>query len=667
MTGTTLSTDFPTASAFQGDNAGNFDVFVAKFGPSGSLLYSTYIGGADFDRADGIAMDPEGDIYITGRSLSGDYPLRNAFQIPTGGFVTKLNASGSALVYSTFLDNFREGWGIAVDSSGSAYVAGPGTEPVWVHRLNAEGSGLVYSTEIGGSQYDFFLNRGRIALDAAGNAYVTGHTSSPSFRTTNALQPVMAGTSDAFVAKLNGTGTLAYSTFLGGSGGEEGLGIAADAAGNAYITGWTTSADFPTANPLYEATAATSSFIAKLDSSGSFLSFSTSVPGASPVAIAVDAAQAIYATGGAESQGIPVSNALQSTYAGGETDAFVMKIGSSAETAETTFATNEGGGISQVATASGVTTPGYGRIAPTGGSATPAGVAIFGFRQDGVLVSEAGVPALLPVSTGRIYVEIDGTVNTGVAMANGSDQAVNVRFFFTDGTGQDSPDTTITIPANEQLAQFVTESPFNQGPAFRGTMTFVASAPIGVVALRGLTNQRSEFLITTLPVAVLGSAGSDTLVVPHFADGGGWTTSVVLVNPTDGPQSGMVQFLGQGTAQSIAEPALVTIEGQPNSAFAYSVPARAAVRLPDIGHVALHPVRLAAGRPFRGRPNARRICHLLLHEKRGNRLGGQRSGPSSRGRRFGSMPRHPVRSRKARWVPFRAGSRSRTHRRRPQT
>ena len=313
------------------------------------FLYSTYIGGADFDRADGIAMDPEGDIYITGRSLSGDYPLRNAFQIPTGGFVTKLNASGSALVYSTFLDNFREGWGIAVDSSGSAYVAGPGTEPVWVHRLNAEGSGLVYSTEIGGSQYDFFLNRGRIALDAAGNAYVTGHTSSPSFRTTNALQPVMAGTSDAFVAKLNGTGTLAYSTFLGGSGGEEGLGIAADAAGNAYITGWTTSADFPTANPLYEATAATSSFIAKLDSSGSFLSFSTSVPGASPVAIAVDAAQAIYATGGAESQGIPVSNALQSTYAGGETDAFVMKIGSSAETAETTFATNEGGGISQVA------------------------------------------------------------------------------------------------------------------------------------------------------------------------------------------------------------------------------------------------------------------------------------------------------------------------------
>ena len=142
------------------------------------------------------------------------------------------------------------------------------------------------------------------------------------------------------------------------------------------------------------------------------------------------------------------------------------------------------------------------------------------------------------------------------------------------------------IPANGQIARFLNETPFNAGPSFRGTFTFNASAPIGVIALRGLTNERAEFLITTLPVVDLSAAVSETVVVPHFADGGGLTTTIVLVNSTDAPETGSIQFFGQGSTAAAAQPLSVRVNNQDNSTFAYTVPARTSVRLQTAGSTA---------------------------------------------------------------------------------
>jgi len=199
------------------------------------------------------------------------------------------------------------------------------------------------------------------------------------------------------------------------------------------------------------------------------------------------------------------------------------------------------GGVSLLSSgASASTAVGYASIQPNSGSTTPSGLAIFGFRQNNVLVTEAGVPASPLLQSGRIYAEVNGPVNTGLAIANPNNQVATVSFFFTGSNGNFGSGST-TIPANGQVAAFLNESPFNSGSSVGGTFTFNSSVPISVIALRGLTNERREFLVTTLPVADLSAVASTSPVVfPHFADGGGWTTQVVLVNPGDTVLTGTV-------------------------------------------------------------------------------------------------------------------------------
>src|SRR5262249_58778090 len=134
--------------------------------------------------------------------------------------------------------------------------------------------------------------------------------------------------------------------------------------------------------------------------------------------------------------------------------------------------------------------------------------------------------------------------------------AATVSFYFTDASGQNFGSGSFTLPANSQIARFLTEAPFAASGTLSGTMTFSSNVPVGVIALRGFTNERGEFLMTTLPVANLNeSASSDTVFIPHYADGGGWTTQVILISKTDASISGLVQFTGSGgtaTSYSIA-------------------------------------------------------------------------------------------------------------------
>ena len=302
VTGQTYSKDFPTVNPFQASLKGSVNAFVSKLNSTGSaLVYSTYLGGSTIEWGAGIALDSAGNAYVTGYTQSTDFPTANPFQATCGSctslpdaFVSKLNPAGSALVYSTYLggSNSDQGGGIAVDSSGNAYVAGftnssdfPTANPLqgslnggqyslcnamfgvvchdaFVAELNASGSALVYSTYLGGSADDEGYG---IAVDAAGNAYVTGLTFSTDFPTVNPLQASNTAGSNgtAFVANLNASGSaLLYSTYLGGSSNGVGSAIAVDSSGNAYVSGSTSSSDFPTVNPLQATKASASSSIA---------------------------------------------------------------------------------------------------------------------------------------------------------------------------------------------------------------------------------------------------------------------------------------------------------------------------------------------------------------------------------------------------------------------
>ena len=223
---------------------------------------------------------------------------------------------------------------------------------------------------------------------------------------------------------------------------------------------------------------------------------------------------------------------------------------------------------------------GYGQVETDAGMTPPAGLAILGSRVNGVLVSEAGVPAVPPVLEGRIFAETDGAVRTGLALANPNDAPATVAFFFTDSEGSDFGHSTFTLRPREQIARFLDEAPFNGGSAMFGTFTFTADLPVAVIALRGFVNERSEFLMTTLPVAPLAVPTTGTVYFPHFADGGSWTTQVILVNPTHAPISGSVQFFGPGSETEAAAPATLTLaDGRNGSTFSYAIPPRSAIRL----------------------------------------------------------------------------------------
>ncbi|MBI4482587.1 MAG: SBBP repeat-containing protein [Acidobacteria bacterium] len=261
VTGFTDSTDFPTLGPLQATPGGSIDAFVAKLNPAGSLVYSTYLGGGGRDSAADIAVDSSGNAYVTGGADSTNFPTANPLQATLGGsadaFIAKLNATGFALVYSTYFGGggYDSAAGIAVDSSGNAYVTGatastnfPTANPLqatlagpadaFIAKLNATGSALVYSTYLGGSKPGLGGNASNggfgIAVDISGNAYVIGGTGSTNFPTMNPFQGASGGITDAFVAKLNPAGSaLVYSTYLGGEDGETGKDLAVDASGNA--------------------------------------------------------------------------------------------------------------------------------------------------------------------------------------------------------------------------------------------------------------------------------------------------------------------------------------------------------------------------------------------------------------------------------------------------
>jgi len=366
VAGTTQSTDFPTLNAYQASIAsGNDAAFVTKLGPTGALVYSTYLGGTCYGLD--IAVDTNQNAYVTGQAFNG-FPVGGTTegQLNSGNmdaFVTKFNATGG-LVYSRFLggSGFDGGRGIAADSAGNVYLIGdtnsddfpdlnasqpsPGAASpfnfgdAFVAKLDPQGVRL-WATFLGGNQFEY--GRG-IAVDESGNVYVTGETNSADFPTLNANQPTSGGITngafDAFVVKYTSTGERVYATYLGGNTHDAGSGIAADSAGNAYVTGQTASADFPILNasqPVYggaigpEGSSNTQlgdAFVSKLSAAGVLL-YSTYLGGGGferGFGIAVDGSGTAYVTGYIDgSPDFPLVNPTYSSLGG--VNAFLAKLG----------------------------------------------------------------------------------------------------------------------------------------------------------------------------------------------------------------------------------------------------------------------------------------------------------------------------------------------------
>jgi hypothetical protein len=319
------------------------------------LVYSTFISGlSDDDFGYALAIDASGSAYVTGRSYSPDYPTTpGAFDTANASadaFVSKLDPSGSALDYSTYLggSGSEVGYGIAVDSSGSAYVTGhtasadfpvtPGALDTtlgysdgFVLKLAPAGDAVIYGTYLGGALYD---EARAIAVDETGNAYVTGYAASADFPTTaGAFDTTRNGGADVFVSKLDTTGSaLLYSTLLGGTGAgqETGTGIAVK-DGRAYVAGYTPSSNFPITAGAADTNfgGALEGFVSKLDPSGSALDYSTFLGGASDDSswgLALDASANAYVTGSTKSSDFPTTADALDSGLDGSDDAFVSKI-----------------------------------------------------------------------------------------------------------------------------------------------------------------------------------------------------------------------------------------------------------------------------------------------------------------------------------------------------
>jgi hypothetical protein len=321
------------------------------------VFYSTYLGGSAADKALSILVDGTGNTYVAGLTQSIDFPTANAAQPVLNGatdvFISKINASGTALVYSTYLggSDIDAASGIARDAAGNVYVTGytaSSNFPVTANALQSSLNGtardafvaklgtsgaLQYSTYLGGSNLDV---ANAIAVDSAGNAYVTGYTCSPDFPVVNAFQPFLKGGPygcfsgwDAFLSKLDASGTaLVYSTYFGGFSQDEAKAIAVDAAGRAHITGYTWSDDLPTAGSQLSAYRGSADpFVSRFSATGG-LDYATYFAGTGHdegSSIALDAGGALYVAGYTQSVDFPTVNAFQTDLHGPE-DGFVFKL-----------------------------------------------------------------------------------------------------------------------------------------------------------------------------------------------------------------------------------------------------------------------------------------------------------------------------------------------------
>ncbi|MGH9403649.1 MAG: SBBP repeat-containing protein, partial [Terriglobia bacterium] len=539
VTGGTGSTKFPTVSPEQKSLTGTSNAFITELKSDGTgLVFSTYVGGTGYDKGTGIALDSAGKIYVAGYTSSANFPatsgvLQKSYQ--GGGkseaFVLELNAGGAVLGYATYLggSNGDFAFGIAVDSGGNAYVTGStqssnfpvfpvanplqkklaGGSDAFVAKLNPQGTALVYSTFLGGSNADAGQ---AIAIDSAGEAFVTGFTlSSTDFPTQSPLPGGSGGAVDAFVAKLNAAGTaLVYSTYLGGTGEDRGLGIAVDGTGDAFVAGSTQSPLFPTTQGAHQTQpgGGTDAFVAELNPAGSQLLYSTLLGGSGndqANGIALDSADNAYVVGSTSSPNFPTLNPSQST----------LGEGACASTCSNAFVSvlNPAGSALVYSTYLGGNGPDYGQavVADSSGNAYVAGT-----------TASSTFPA-----TGGVF---QGTYAGSGASGNGFIAKV-------------SPANVAALALNPQSLDFGNQALGTTSSPKTVTLTNVGSAPLSIT---GFSASDSEFAETNTCNGSLAAGGAQCTASVTFTPSSTASTTTAVTGTLS------ISDSAAGSPQSVA-------------------------------------------------------------------------------------------------------------------
>jgi hypothetical protein len=583
VTGTTFSSDFPsTPGSYQPECSGQCP-FLVKLTPDGSgLAYGTFVGRS----ADGmaVAIDSAGQAVITGRTASSSFPVANAFQSGKqgdfDGFVSKLNAAGSALVFSTYVggtadDNLSGEPDIATDLSGNIYVTGAtestdfpimnaaqsangGADDVFLTKFSAEGT-LIYSTYIGGAGDDH--GRG-VAADPFGNAYVTGETKSTDFPTVQAFQAAFGGglgVGDAFLSKIgpNG-GALILSTYLGGPLGERGAGVAVDELGRPVVAGL--GANGLPLKDAFREFGGQDAFVTKFSADGSSLVYSLNLGGLggdSATAVAALGTR-VFVAGNSNKSNFPLAEALQPRPAGGTTEGFITQIAEqgslhfaqiangtgtvsemlltnssmlSASQATVVFADDNGLPLAmnvtvtqndgsqlpqgQVATLD-VTVPPLGLVRITTDGVGPLVSGSAGVTYDNPLggvirytiapLGTAGVGESRPLKAFISPVRRQAGIDTGIAIMNLEDSNTAIRLTLRDRTGQQVTGGlfTTTLVGRGHLARFINELfPNANTEGFEGTLTVEATSADALIGGTALELGPAPGQFTTLPVTPL--------------------------------------------------------------------------------------------------------------------------------------------------------------------
>lgn len=678
LAGTTTSTDFPTLSPYQSSLKGASNIFVTKFNSAGTaLVFSTYLGGTGTDTAAGIAVDKGFNVYVAGTTSSANFPITSgsAYQASPKSannhvFVTELKSSGSGLAYSTYLSgtNADSASGVAVgplantvfvtgttQSTDFANVTRPanltGSSEFFVAELNTGKQGAasrVYTTYVGGStplSSPAVTNGGGIAVDAGGNAYITGGTNYTDMPVVNAHQASMKGTENAFVAKLNPNGTLPalFLTYLGGTGTDIGTSIAADSAGNAYVTGSTTSTTFPvmtaTGGTLYQGvngTGATDAFATKIAAAGTTLIWSTYIGGSgddSGLGIAVDANQNTFVTGSTTSANLNTVKPTQNANGGGS-DAFVAEFDVSG-TAQ--FVSYLGGTGADRGTGIALDVDGNPYVA---GDTTSAGLATAGAYQgavkggtDAFVAHFAGVSTLAMTAAGAPDpVGVGNAVGFTFTITNqGPDIATAVVFTDTlpgNGTYQSVTPSqgTCSAPAGSTLAcslgqlavnasatVIVHIAPLTAGP-LSDTGTLSSASTTGSTTVGASVNV-NDFTVAVSPTNAstpAGQAATYTVTVGPLPQGAGFPNGINLRCSGGVPTAAMCAFsTNPVTPNSTPVTSSLTISttalppGTTASLFQHDLPRMYAVILP-LGGIAF------LGFSLNGDGRRRRVAGILM-------------------------------------------------------
>ena len=605
VTGFTTSTNFPTTFGALGNNTFSPNPpgsFVTKIDPSGGVLYSAIVAGSNVASGFGnsIAVDSSGDAFIVGFASAGFATtpgvvqpncLFLASQGACGGnpFVAELNAAGSALVYGTYLGETNNANGVALDSSGNAYVTGNtfstnfptttgsfdtacqsffGTGDSFLAKLSPGGTSLVYSTCLGTA-----ADANAVAVDSSGDAYITGilfgggfpalPTTPGAFQTTCGVSPSGTCSEDAFVAKFNPTGSgLIYATYLGGSGFEQGNGIAVDSAGEASVVGFTTSTNFPLKNATITSIPpfATASFVSELSANGSQLVFSTYLSASGTAvnsndvtayAVALDSTGNAYVTGGTNSLTFPVTAGAFQTTIAGALDAFVTKFSTGTTAASADLSLTMSASPNPIAVSSNLT---YTLTVTNNGPSNATGVTLTDTLPTGTSFQSG------PSSPG--CANSGGTVTCSIGSLNNGAVATITLVVTTPATAASSLSDTASVKGNE------TDPVLSNNTA---TTAVNVTLPVNLSIVKtapatGTTNQNLTYTIKVTNTSVANSATNVTVTDP-LAPGVNFQSDSpsqgTCTNPAVGTQGlvncnlGTVASGGTATISLVVQPTLV--------------------------------------------------------------------------------------------------------------